>query len=178
MTITDFFREAVAKEEGGVVIIAGSNSDKKHIEEIVENLERYSLPYEVCIASAHKQPSEVLGLISEYDGLHVPLAYITIAGGTDALSGMVAQHSLYPVISCPPDAPNESCVKNPPGSSNAYVAHPKNAARFVAQMFSFINGKCERALKEELKSRIITLETADRELQKAYAERQLAHEQK
>ena len=61
---------------------------------------------------------------------------IAVAGGTDALSGTLSFHSLHPVVSCPPDPPNESCLRNPPGSSNATVYSPRNAARFVAQLFA------------------------------------------
>ena len=172
--ITEYFCKAVALREGGVVILAGSDSDQKHIDEIVGGLEKYKLPYEVRIASAHKQPSEVFSLIMEYDALHAPLAYVTVAGGTDALSGMVAFHALHPVISCPPEssnAVNESCLSNPSGSSNAYIAKPANLARFLAQMFSSVNKKCENILEEERRNKIDILRKKDEQLQKQYVQR-------
>lgn len=169
---TPEFRKKIELGRGGAIILAGSDSDRKHIDEIVKGLEKYQLPYEVRIASAHKQPSEVFLLVREYDALHLPLVYLTVAGGTDALSGMVAQHSLHPVISCPPDAPNESCLRNPLGSSNAYIAKPANAARFVAQIFSSVNKRCEDVLEEERLAKVAALKTADRELQGIYAQRQ------
>eukprot|EP00666_Eupelagonemidae_sp_cell4sb_P017931 gene17931-biopygen4662 len=49
-----------------------------------------------------------------------PLVIIGCAGGTDALSGTASFLSNWPVVSCPPDGDNESCLRNPPGSSNAY----------------------------------------------------------
>lgn len=133
------FRELVEQNLGCAVILAGSDSDKEHIRRITGALTSFMVPHEVRIESAHNSPINVLGMIAEYDIMQGSLAYITVAGGTDALSGIVARHTFRPVISCPPDAPNESCLRNPPLSSNLYVARPENAARAVAQMFSFLN---------------------------------------
>ena len=148
------FREDVEKGLGAVVILAGSGSDGAHVKKISDAVKRYSLPVEARVASAHKESEEVLSLIKFYDSFNGPLAYIAVAGGTDALSGTASWVTNRPVLSCPPDAPNESCLRNPPGSSNAYVGRADNAARFVAQMFSYINPACGEVLEKNRTQKI------------------------
>lgn len=162
------FTRGVEKRFGGVVIFAGSDSDKEHIKVLEKALGKYGIPYEVRIASAHKQPGVVMRLARRYDAQPSPLVYIAVAGGTDALSGMLSFHSIRPVISCPPEysagrGVNQSCLTNPPGSSNAFVYNPHNAARFAAQCLSHYNPAIVKALEKEVKDKIAKLEKADQE---------------
>ena len=170
MAIDEEFEKSIVKNGGGVVILAGSNSDKDHIEKVISALDEYKIPYITHISSAHKQPEETYQIVKEYNQIKGMLAYIAIAGGTDALSGMVSFHSLAPVISCPPDAPNESCLGNPPGSSNAYIAKPKNAARFIAQMFAAGNPDdfLARKLSNEIEDKRQKLMGADNDFSRRY----------
>jgi 5-(carboxyamino)imidazole ribonucleotide mutase len=84
-----------------VVIIMGSESDRDFAEKITTELEKYSIRYNVNIASAHKQPLEVLNIIKS-NAADKGVVYITIAGRSNALSGFVAANSSCPVIACPP----------------------------------------------------------------------------
>jgi phosphoribosylcarboxyaminoimidazole (NCAIR) mutase len=86
---------------------------------------------------------------------------MAVAGGTDALSGTLAFHADNPVISCPPDGLNSSCLTNPPGSSNATILSPKNAARFVAQVFSAANPRLKELLGSSRTEKVRHLEEAD-----------------
>ncbi|MBR9675517.1 AIR carboxylase family protein [Candidatus Woesearchaeota archaeon] len=158
------FRNHISSHKGAVVIMAGSGSDEPHFLELEKELDKYGLPYMTRIASAHKQPEKVIRLIHEINTIPGSLAYIAVAGGTDALSGMVSYHSLNGVvISCPPDAHNESCYNNPPGSSNAYIPNPKNAARFIAQMFAGKNPLLRNKIGEGITQKNGELEKADYE---------------
>ncbi len=172
------FNEAVEKELGGVVIIAGSSSDREHIDALEEALSKYEIASEVRIASAHKQPNKVIELIREYDSIKGHLVYIAVAGGTDALSGMLAFHSIRPVISCAPEYDNAnrkgargtinmSCLTNPLGSSNSFVGRADNAVRFAAQCFSYCNPELAYKLKLEANQKVAVLEEADRDCGKA-----------
>ncbi|HLD89036.1 MAG TPA: AIR carboxylase family protein [Candidatus Nanoarchaeia archaeon] len=153
---------AIRENKGFVVILAGSDSDVTHVNGLSEALRKYQLPHQVRIYSAHKQPPDLVKTIIAYDKIPGTLAYIAVAGGTDALSGTASFRSSHPVISCPPDAPNDTCTKNPPGSSNAYIPKPQNAARFIAQMFSGLpDTPYRKILEEEITRKIISLETAD-----------------
>ena len=165
------FKESVEKGLGAVVILAGSGSDEAHIDKLAENLKKYEIPFEVRIASAHKQSQDLANIIREYDSLKGPLAYIAVAGGTDALSGTVSFVSQRPVISCPPDNLNMSCLTNPPGSSNAYVGRPDNAARFIAQIFSYTNPGCREVIRVEKLKKKLDLESADSKLREKYEEK-------
>ena len=83
------------------VIIMGSKSDHDFAQKIVNGLEKFSISYDINVASAHKQPLEVLEVLkSNSDKKGV--VYITIAGRSNALSGFVAANSDKPVIACPP----------------------------------------------------------------------------
>ncbi|MDO8459861.1 MAG: AIR carboxylase family protein [Nanoarchaeota archaeon] len=167
--ITEAFKNKVEQNLGCVVILAGSGSDKPHIDKIVSSLKEYQIPYEVRIASAHKQPIGLDGIIREYDDLEGALAYVAVAGNTDALSGTVSFQSHRPVISCPPDHPNYSCLTNPPGSSNAYVGKPENAARFIAQIFSHQNKTYSAILNGSSNKKKLNLLEQDNTLRQEYA---------
>jgi phosphoribosylaminoimidazole carboxylase PurE protein len=158
------FEEQVRRNRGAAVILAGSDSDLPHVETIAEALREYAIPCAVRICSAHKEPGRLMALIGEYNRMEGALAFIAVAGGTDALSGTLSFHALHPVVSCPPDAPNESCLRNPPGSSNAYVALPRNAARFVAQLFAHLNPHARGQLEREQGQKVEQLARKDREV--------------
>lgn len=153
---------------GCAVVMAGSSSDKEHIEKIAKALESFEIPYQVRICSAHKQPGTLMEMINEYDSVGGLVAFVAIAGGTDALSGTLSFYALGPVISCPPDAPNQSCLTNPPGSSNAYIANPKNVGKFIAQMYAGVNPRFRKLLQDGNAKKIQSLEQADIEFQEKY----------
>jgi 5-(carboxyamino)imidazole ribonucleotide mutase len=157
------FAEAAADRTGCAVIFAGSASDRPHVEKIERSLDEFGVPHEVRICSAHKEPERLMGILREYEGLGAPIAYIAVAGGTDALSGTLSFHALAPVISCPPDPPNPSCLSNPPGSSKAVIYDPRNAGRFVAQLFAAHNPQIAERLRRSRDEKIRALEASDRE---------------
>jgi phosphoribosylaminoimidazole carboxylase PurE protein len=159
------FRDEVEKGLGAVVILAGSNSDFQHIKKIADELKRYGIPFDARIASGHKQDAEVHEIMRQYDFMRGPLAYIAVAGMTDALSGIMSYHSTKsPVISCPPDAPNATCLTNPPMSSNATIYQPSNVAKFVAQMFAHLNPAYSEAIRSANAKKETELRAADSEL--------------
>ena len=157
------FAQAAAGRRGCAVVFAGSDSDRPHVQKITESLEAYGIPFEVRVCSAHKEPERLMSLLREYEGLGGAVAYIAVAGGTDALSGTLSFHALAPVISCPPDAPNSSCLANPPGSSNAVIYNPKNVGRFVAQLFAAFNPEIAERLRRSRDEKVRELQAGDRE---------------
>ena len=166
------FLERVRENKGGAVIFAGSGSDESHIEKIVKSLEIYQIPYEVRVASAHKQSEVVQYLISQYDGYDCGLVYIAVARGTDALSGMLSWQSHRPVISCPPDHPNASSINNPPGSSNMYIGHPSNVGRAVAQVLSIADQRYIGLIRGSNIEKKQSLKDDDHKLKKKFEEQQ------
>jgi formyltetrahydrofolate-dependent phosphoribosylglycinamide formyltransferase/phosphoribosylaminoimidazole-succinocarboxamide synthase len=134
--------------KGGLaVIIAGSHSDNEHIEKIRKELDGYGIKSAVRICSAHKQPALCEEIVKKYNESLEPIVFVSVAGGTDALSGVVSFHSVHPVISCPPNSGEYlSCLGNPSGSSNSLVLKPANVAKHVAQIFAQHNS----GIKEEI----------------------------
>lgn len=166
--MTETFLEKAKENNGGVVILAGSDSDRTHIARLVKEVRKYGIPIVARIASAHKQPDTLAEIVQKYDGqTDVPLVYIAVAGGVDTLSGTVSFQSYRPVISCPPEGSqtlpriNQSCLENPTGSSNACVMLPANAARFVAQIFANYDGRVRAAIRKESRDKVGRLEQAD-----------------
>ncbi|MBS3081037.1 hypothetical protein J4221_06175 [Candidatus Pacearchaeota archaeon] len=145
--IREEFRLAMQLNRGCAVIMAGSDSDKGHIDEIVKSLQKYGI---------------------QYNSVRSLVVYVAVAGGTDALSGTLSYHAFGPVISCPPDGRNGSCLSNPPGSSNAYIERPANVGRFIAQMYAGVNPALRKMLDEENAKKINSLEQADTDFQRNY----------
>merc|ERR1712100_823503 len=119
-----------------VGIFAGSDSDMPHLENIAKELAKFKIPSQIRICSAHKQPGRLQAVLAHYDKSAEPMLIVGCAGGTDALSGTASYLSRHPVVSCPPDGMNQTCLTNPPGSSNAFIVKPNNVAKFAAQFFA------------------------------------------
>jgi 5-(carboxyamino)imidazole ribonucleotide mutase len=83
------------------VLIMGSESDMPHAEKITSALSNLGVAFEQHVASAHKNPEKVLEIIRSYPkGERV--AFITIAGRSNALSGFTAANTEKPTFACPP----------------------------------------------------------------------------
>eukprot|EP00929_Paragymnodinium_shiwhaense_P112441 TRINITY_DN806_c0_g3_i1.p1 TRINITY_DN806_c0_g3~~TRINITY_DN806_c0_g3_i1.p1 ORF type:complete len:562 (-),score=156.50 TRINITY_DN806_c0_g3_i1:14-1459(-) len=149
------------KGSPSVAIFAGSDSDMPHLENIAKELSKFKIPSQIRICSAHKQPGKLEQLIAEYNKSTDPMMIVGCAGGTDALSGTASYLSVHPVVSCPPDGMNNTCLTNPPGSSNAFIVKPNNIAKFAAQMFSTACPEIKRTLEASIKEKITKLEGAD-----------------
>ena len=83
-----------------VAVVMGSSSDWETMKHAVEMLERFDVPYEKHIVSAHRTPEWLAEFASgaERRGLQVIIAG---AGGAAHLPGMVAAHSVLPVLGVP-----------------------------------------------------------------------------
>jgi 5-(carboxyamino)imidazole ribonucleotide mutase len=83
-----------------VGIIMGSKSDWEAMRQASDMLTRFDIPHESRVMSAHRSPA----LVAEYAssaiarGLHVIIAG---AGGAAHLAGVVAAHTVIPVVGVP-----------------------------------------------------------------------------
>ena len=166
LMVDDRFIQIMQDNRGCAVVMAGSGSDREHIKKITKSLDKYEIPYRVRICSAHKQPEKLMEIIREYNAVGGLVAYVAVAGGTDALSGALSYHTFGPVISSPPDAPNKSCLENPPGSSNSYIERPSNVGRFIAQMYAGVNPRFKKILEAEKVEKLESLVNSDAEFLK------------
>lgn len=125
-----------------VGIIMGSKSDLEVMKECASQLEELGVPYELVIASAHRQPAKVHDwAASAADrGLRVVIA---AAGKAAHLGGVVAAYTPLPVITVPMKTSDLggldsllSMVQMPTGVPVACVAinGAKNAAILATQV--------------------------------------------
>jgi phosphoribosylaminoimidazole carboxylase PurE protein len=120
----------------------GSKSDLAHARRVTAALEGYSIPIEMHIASAHKSPRHLLDLLAAYERDPRAKVFVTIAGRSNALSGMVDANVTAPVIACPP--PSEafggadlySSLRMPGGVAPAVVLEPEAAALLAAKILA------------------------------------------
>ena len=145
-----------------VVIISGSDSDLPHIKKIQGELAKFEIESNIRICSAHKQPVACENIVKELNQSSIPSVIVSIAGATDALSGVLSFHSVHPVISCPPDKNNHfSCVDNPPGSSNSVILRPANVAKHIAQMLVLVDPTFKAIIQKKNEDKIGKLTEAD-----------------
>jgi 5-(carboxyamino)imidazole ribonucleotide mutase len=127
---------------GRVIILMGSRSDLTFAQEIGKELDKFGLKAEYRIASAHKSAAHLLKLLTEYEALGGPRLYITVAGRSNALSGMVDANVSVPVISCPPysdkfaGADLFSSLRMPGGVAPLTVLEPGAAALAAAKILA------------------------------------------
>jgi 5-(carboxyamino)imidazole ribonucleotide mutase len=83
-----------------VAVVMGSSSDMTVMQGAVEVLERFAVPHEVRVVSAHRTPDDMLafGHGAAARGLRVVIAG---AGGAAHLPGMLASVTTLPVIGVP-----------------------------------------------------------------------------
>ncbi len=125
-----------------VGIIMGSKSDMPVMEECAVQLDALGVPYEIIVASAHRQPAKVHEWASTAAdrGLRVIVA---AAGKSAHLGGVVAAYTPLPVITVPMKTSDLggldsllSMVQMPTGVPVACVAinGAKNAAILATQI--------------------------------------------
>lgn len=83
-----------------ISIIMGSESDRSISNRAINVLEKSKYSYEVVVISAHRNPDELDKYISTTDAK----VFITIAGLSAALPGVVASKTKMPVIGVPVSA--------------------------------------------------------------------------
>jgi 5-(carboxyamino)imidazole ribonucleotide mutase len=125
-----------------VVIICGSPADEPLARQIGQGLDGFGLAWQVRVASAHKVPLYLLQMLDEYERDGRTKVYITVAGRSNALSGMVDAHVAAPVIACPPYAEKFggadvlSSLRAPSGVAPAVVLEPEAAALLAAKLLA------------------------------------------
>ncbi|MDP2755891.1 MAG: 5-(carboxyamino)imidazole ribonucleotide mutase [Nitrospirota bacterium] len=158
-----------------VLIVMGSDSDMPVMEETVKILKKLGISYETVIASAHRTPERTTRLASEAEdkGIEVIIAG---AGMAAHLAGVLAAHTIVPVIGVPIDSPPLngldsllSTVQMPFGVPVATMAigkaGAKNAAILSAQIIGRKDPEVVRRLKDYRKKMAEEVEKKSRTLQ-------------
>lgn len=158
-----------------VGILMGSDSDWPVMEQAVSTLERFGVSGEVRVLSAHRSPELVRRYASTAAsrGLKVIIAG---AGGAAHLAGVVAAHTILPVIGVPIDSKSLkgldsllSTVQMPNGVPVATVAidNAANAAILAVQCLALRDHRLEQSLREHKRRLEAGARKADRHLHRS-----------
>ena len=148
-----------------VVILMGSERDLEFCREIAKHLKAFELDYEFRVASAHKTPEKVLEILSKYEKEKV--AYITVAGKSNALSAFVDANTAKPVIACPPYSEKfggvdiYSSLRVPSGIGSFVTIEPEGAAIAAAKIFAIEDQRLAKRVREYQKKKRNDIEKAD-----------------
>ena len=162
-----------------VLIIMGSDSDWEEMKGATEVLSELGIRWEVTVASAHRTPDRVTRLTQEARGRGVGVI-IAGAGGAATLAGVVAAHTILPVVGVPISATPLAgfdallaTVQMPAGIPVATMAvgrpGARNAALLAAQILAVgdpsVAARVEAA-RERMRAQV---EAKDRALQEKIA---------
>ena len=161
-----------------VAVLMGSASDFPRLQEAIDVLKRFEIPYEVEVCSAHRTPERTreYALGAAERGLKV---LVVAAGGAAHLAGVVAAHSLLPVVAVPVNATSLggmdallASVQMPAGVPVACVAidGAYNAALLAVRILALSEPALAKRLvayREELEAKTLRrAEELKRELEK------------
>src|SRR6201988_1607822 len=154
-----------------VLILMGSDSDAPVMQAAVDTLKEFGISSEMTVASAHRSPARGMRLVEEAPGRGVKV-FIVGAGAAAHLGGVVAAHTILPVIGVPIDSSALkgmdallSTVQMPPGVPVETVAIGKpgatNAGVLAAQMIALGDRDVAERLVGEKKKMAEKMEAAD-----------------
>jgi 5-(carboxyamino)imidazole ribonucleotide mutase len=81
-------------------IILGSDSDLPKIKDCFDILNQFSVEFEVIVSSAHRSPKQTVEWVENVSKKGIKVI-IAAAGGAAHLPGVVAAHTILPVIGIP-----------------------------------------------------------------------------
>jgi len=139
-----------------ISILMGSKSDLETVNETINVLEEFNVDFEVKVLSAHRTPKEVAQYVESAPKSGTKV-FIAAAGMSAALAGVVAAHTILPVIGIPIETKNLkgldsllSTVQMPPGIPVACMsigrAGAKNAALFALAILGINDTKISAQL--------------------------------
>ena len=122
-----------------VSIIMGSKSDMPVADKAIALLRKFGVQFDIAVASAHRTPRRVEDLVTGSDAD----VFISIAGLSAALPGVVASYTVKPVIGVPVSGSINidalfSIVQMPPGIPVAAVGMDRgeNAAVLALEIIA------------------------------------------
>lgn len=157
-----------------VAVIMGSESDWSTVKKAVMELKKFEVEYECHIMSAHRTPKLACEFAekAKENGFGV---IICAAGMAAHLAGVIAGHTILPVIGIPCSSSNLdgldallATVQMPSGIPVATVAvdGAKNAAILAVQMLALSDEELSKKLMREKALMVEKIEEKDSKLQK------------
>ena len=137
-----------------VVIIMGSATDRPTAQKAEKILDKFGIDHETFVASAHRTPDRVVEIIRGSDAD----VFIALAGLSAALPGVVAAHTLKPVIGVPCASSSSpanldsllSVVQMPPGVpvGGVGIGRVENAALLASRIIGVADSKIGDKLED------------------------------
>jgi len=161
-----------------VGILMGSDSDLPTMEEAAKILQEFNVRFALHVASAHRSPDRVARFAREADGRGFRVL-IAGAGAAAHLAGVIAAHTILPVVGVPMDGGSLngldallSTVQMPGGIPVATVAIGKagarNAALLAIQMLALSDPQLRRRLLAYRAKQTAQVLAKDRQVQAKY----------
>ena len=139
-----------------VAIVMGSDSDLPVLEEAAKVLADFKVPYEIAVTSAHRSPERTAAYARKAAGRGIEVI-IAGAGGAAHLAGVMAAHTILPVIGVPLEFSMMgldsllSTAQMPTGVPVATVAIGKPGARnagiLAVQILAGKHGELKKSLQ-------------------------------
>jgi 5-(carboxyamino)imidazole ribonucleotide mutase len=140
-----------------VTLLLGSKSDMEFAQKITDALKEFDVPSEIVVASAHKVPEKVIGIVQQLNRDPQPQVVITVVGMSNGLGGVVAGSCLHPVLTCPPINSIEeyqvdlhSSLRMPSDVPVMTVLHPRNAALAAIRILAEGNPGLKKRVSERI----------------------------
>lgn len=157
-----------------VMIFLGSDSDFGVIEDGLKVLKGFGVPFGLEVTSAHRSPDRTLRLIREAEAAGVEV-FIAVAGKAAHLGGVVAAHTVRPVIGVPVESDALagldallSMVQMPKGIPVGTVALGKhggmNAALLAVQILALQDEGLTAKLRDDRARMAAGVEAASKKL--------------
>ncbi|BBG66592.1 phosphoribosylaminoimidazole carboxylase catalytic subunit [Hydrogenimonas sp.] len=158
-----------------ISIIIGSKSDYEVMKECGKTLEKFGVPYELIISSAHRSPERTKSYIKDAESRGA-VVFIAAAGMAAHLAGAVAATTIKPVIGVPmssSDLRGEdallSTVMMPAGMPVATLAIGKagaiNSAYLAMQILAIDDDELNVKLNEDRIAKAKKVETDSAEIE-------------
>lgn len=159
-----------------VAVIMGSDSDLPVVSKAMDKLKAFGVPVEVHVMSAHRTPSAAMSFAADAakNGFGVIIA---AAGKAAHLAGVLAAHTILPVIGIPIKSSTLdgldsllSTVQMPSGIPVATVAidGAENAAILAIQMLALSDTELQDKLLKMKKDMETTVLEKDRKITESY----------
>ena len=153
---------------GKIAVLMGSKNDFQQLSVIKDILSEFEIEVQFRVMSAHRTPEKVVEFIKQAENNDIKV-FIAAAGMAAHLGGVIAAHTVLPVIGIPVDAGSLngldallSTVQMPGGIPVATVgigkAGAKNAALLAVQILSIADTNLLDKMKQyrvDMKAKIV-----------------------
>jgi len=158
-----------------VAIFIGSDSDYEVVKDAQAILKEFKVSFALEVTSAHRSPARTFKLIKDYEEKGVEV-FIAVAGKAAHLAGVMAAHTIKPVIGVPVQSSAFdgldallSTVQMPKGVPVATMGLGKsgasNAALLAIQILSLNDPSLVKKLKEYREEMAAQIEIKSKKIQ-------------